>query len=270
MVQDGETVLTEGTDYFITYKNEDGTESDGKFTNAGTYTVVVTGIGNYYGTVEKTFTITPKELTFDVALDSDSASYDGTAKTPALTVKDGETVLTEGVDYTVSCIYGDDSEAKNFADTEFINAGSYRLTVTGIGNYAGSSAEIVFTITDKKNDDNKNDDNKNDGDDDNKNDNINNGDNNNKNDNKNNSNNANNSTTDKTNGTTKTTGSTTNTSTNGKTTASTGKTSTTGTSTSATTSPKTGDDTNVMIWIALLAVSCTTLTGTKLLKKKSK
>ena len=188
----------------------------------------------------------------------------------ALTVKDGETVLTEGVDYTVSCIYGDDSEAKNFADTEFINAGSYRLTVTGIGNYAGSSAEIVFTITDKKNDDNKNDDNKNDGDDDNKNDNINNGDNNNKNDNKNNSNNANNSTTDKTNGTTKTTGSTTNTSTNGKTTAATGKTSTTGTSTSATTSPKTGDDTNVMIWIALLAVSCTTLTGTKLLKKKSK
>lgn len=269
MVQDGETVLTEGTDYFITYKNEDGTESDGKFTNADTYTVVVTGIGNYYGTVEKTFTITPKELTFDVALDSDSASYDGTAKTPALTVKDGKTVLTEGVDYTVSCIYGDDSEAKNFADTEFINAGSYRLTVTGIGNYAGSSAEIVFTITDKKNDDNKNDDNKNDninnGDNDNKNDNTNNG-----NDNKNNSNNANNSTTDKTNGTTKTTGSTTNTSTNGKTTASTGKTSTTGTSTSATTSPKTGDDTNVMIWIALLAVSCTTLTGTKLLKKKSK
>lgn len=269
MVQDGETVLTEGTDYFITYKNEDGTESDGKFTNADTYTVVVTGIGNYYGTVEKTFTITPKELTFDVALDSDSASYDGTAKTPALTVKDGKTVLTEGVDYTVSCIYGDDSEAKNFADTEFINAGSYRLTVTGIGNYAGSSAEIVFTITDKKNDDNKNDDNKNDninnGDNDNKNDNTNNG-----NDNKNNSNNANNSTTDKTNGTTKTTGSTTNTSTNEKTTASTGKTSTTGTSTSATTSPKTGDDTNVMIWIALLAVSCTTLTGTKLLKKKSK
>ena len=283
-VQDGETVLTEGTDYFITYKNEDGTESDGKFTNAGTYTVVVTGIGNYYGTIEKTFTIAPKELTFDVALDSDSVAYDGTAKTPALTVKDVETVLTEGVDYTVSCLYGDDSEAKDFADTEFINAGSYKLIVTGIGNYIGSSAEIVFTITDKKNDDNKNDsddDNKNDninnGDNDNKNDNINNGDNTNKNDNtnngsdtKNNSNNTNNSTTDKTNGTTKTTGSTTNTSTNGKATDATGKTSTTGTSTSATTSPKTGDDTNVMIWIALLAVSCTTLTGAKLLKKKSK
>ena len=245
-VQDGETVLTEGTDYFITYKNEDGTQSDGKFTNAGTYTVVVTGIGSYYGTVEKTFTITPKELTFDVTLGSDSASYDGTAKTPALTVKDGETVLTEGVDYTVSCLYGDDSEAKDFADTEFINAGSYKLTVTGMGNYAGSSAEVIFTITDKKNDDNKNN-----GDNDNKNDNNNNGDNDTKNDNNNN-------------------GSTTNTSTNGKTTASTGKTSTTGTSTSATTSPKTGDDTSVMIWVALLAVSCTTLTGAKLLKKKSK
>lgn len=62
MVQDGETVLTEGTDYFITYKNEDGTESDGKFTNAGTYTVVVTGIGNYYGTVEKHLRLRQKNL----------------------------------------------------------------------------------------------------------------------------------------------------------------------------------------------------------------
>ena len=196
--------------------------------------------------------------TFTVA-DIESQTYTGEELTPAVMVQDGETVLTEGVDYTVSCIYGDASATKDFADTEFINAGSYKLIVTGIGNYAGSSAEVVFTITDKKNDDNKND-----GDDDNKNDNINNG-----NDNKTN-NNTNNSTTDKTDGTTKTTGNTTNTSTNGKTTAATGKTSATGTSTSATTSPKTGDETNVMIWIALLAVSCTTLTGTKLLKKKSK
>ena len=57
LVQNGETTLVEGTDYFITYKNTDGTDSDGKFINAGSYVVTVTGIGDYYGTIEKTFTI---------------------------------------------------------------------------------------------------------------------------------------------------------------------------------------------------------------------
>lgn len=42
------TVLTEGVDYTLTYKNN---------TNAGTATVIVTGIGNYQGTLTKTFTI---------------------------------------------------------------------------------------------------------------------------------------------------------------------------------------------------------------------
>ncbi len=82
-------------------------------------------------------------------MDSDSASYDGTSKTPSLTVKDGEIVLTENVDYTVSYTYGEDLEAKDFSNAEFIEAGNYKLVITGIGNYAGSTAEAVFAINNK-------------------------------------------------------------------------------------------------------------------------
>ncbi len=51
-VQDGNTTLTEGTDYTIEYSNN---------TNAGTSAkATITGKGNYTGTVEKTFTINPR------------------------------------------------------------------------------------------------------------------------------------------------------------------------------------------------------------------
>ena len=274
LVQNGETTLVEGTDYFITYKNADGTDSDGKFINAGSYVVTVTGIGDYYGTIEKTFTILPKEFTFDTALDSDSASYDGTAKTPSLTVKDGEIILTENVDYTVSYTYGEDLEAKDFSNAEFIEAGNYKLVITGIGNYAGSTAETVFAINDKKDDDNNNDNKDN-------NNSNNNSDNNNDNKNNNNSstdNNKNgttttgnnsNSTTTKNNNTSTVAGTSSGTTTSGSK-ATTNQTSTAKTASTATTSPKTGDNTNIVLWLSLFAVSCITFTGVTLVKKKSK
>lgn len=53
---------------------------------------------------------------------------------PALTVRDGDEVLSEGTDYTVS--YGDNA-----------NLGTARATVTGIGAYAGLSVEKEFQVT---------------------------------------------------------------------------------------------------------------------------
>lgn len=285
LVQNGETTLVEGTDYFITYKNADGTDSDGKFINAGSYVVTVTGIGDYYGTIEKTFTILPKEFTFDTALDFDSASYDGTSKTPSLTVKDGEIILTENVDYTVSYTYGEDLEAKDFSNAEFIEAGNYKLVITGIGNYAGSTAETVFAINDKKDDDNNNDNKDNNNSNNNSDNNGDSKDNTNSDNNSDNKNN-NNSSTDNNNGTT-TTGNNSNSTTtknnntstvagtsSGTTTsgskATTNQTSTDKTASTATTSPKTGDNTNIVLWLSLFAVSCITFTGVTLVKKKSK
>ena len=50
-VKDGVTVLVEGTDYEVEYSNN---------VEPGVATVTVKGIGNYKGTVNKTFTITSK------------------------------------------------------------------------------------------------------------------------------------------------------------------------------------------------------------------
>ncbi|MDD6003154.1 MAG: hypothetical protein PUC50_13280, partial [Bacteroidales bacterium] len=53
-VKDGSKTLVQGTDYTVAYSNN---------INVGTATATITGKGNYSGTVEKTFTITPKVTT---------------------------------------------------------------------------------------------------------------------------------------------------------------------------------------------------------------
>ncbi|MCC8028973.1 MAG: Ig-like domain-containing protein, partial [Lachnospiraceae bacterium] len=68
-----------------------------------------------------------------VTLGTTSYIYDGTAKTPAVTVMDGTTELTQGTDYTVS--YSGNT-----------NAGTAAATVTGIGSYSGT-ANLTFTIS---------------------------------------------------------------------------------------------------------------------------
>ena len=74
---------------------------------------------------------------FLVTLNPDTFDYDGTAKEPTITVKDGSKTLTKGSDYTVT--YKDN-----------VNAGTATVTVTGIGNYNGSSALKSFTINKAK------------------------------------------------------------------------------------------------------------------------
>lgn len=71
-----------------------------------------------------------------VAISQTSYVYDGTAKTPAVTVKDGNTILKEGTDYTVT--YENN-----------INAGTAKVTVTGKGDYKGAVTK-TFAITIEK------------------------------------------------------------------------------------------------------------------------
>ena len=73
-------------------------------------------------------------LSFDAELAASSFTYDGSPKTPAVTVKDGSKVLTKGTDYTVS--YSNNT-----------NAGTATVTVTGIGKYSGKSVTKNFTIS---------------------------------------------------------------------------------------------------------------------------
>ena len=148
VVKAGDKVLAEGTDYTLTYKDSEGNELSETPVNAGTYTVTVNGLGTYAGmNLNVTFTISPKAAELTVVADPSSAKYDGKSKTPEVTVKDGDKVLKEGTDYTLSYVYGEDAETKDFAGAEFVKEGNYTITVTGIGNYEGSTGKAVFTIS---------------------------------------------------------------------------------------------------------------------------
>ena len=80
--------MVEGTDYEVAYSTSD-------FTNVtGTITVTITGIGNYTGTVTRTYEITPKAYT--VTTESAKKVYDGTALTAGGKIEgivDGEVVV---------------------------------------------------------------------------------------------------------------------------------------------------------------------------------
>ncbi len=76
-VKDGNTLLTEGTDYTLSYSKDT--------TNVGTVTVTVEGKGNYAGEAEVTYEIMKRQVTLESA--SASKVYDGTPLTkPEVTV----------------------------------------------------------------------------------------------------------------------------------------------------------------------------------------
>ena len=79
-----------------------------------------------------TFAITPRSASTLTIAAIAPFTYDGSAKMPGPEVKDGLTVLTKGVDYSLSY-------ANNTA------AGTATLTVTGMGNYTGTQNRS-FTI----------------------------------------------------------------------------------------------------------------------------
>ncbi len=72
----------------------------------------------------------------NVSLSQNSYTYDGKAKKPTVTVKDGSKTLVQNTDYIVSY-------SKN------INAGTAKVKITGKGNYEGTVTKN-FTITVKK------------------------------------------------------------------------------------------------------------------------
>ena len=109
--------------------------------NVGSYDVVLTltDADNYKWSdsdaAAKTlsFAITAKSVAATVELSQDSYTYDGTAKEPSVTVKDGETVI-DSSEYTVTY-------------TNNTNAGTATVTVTDKtgGNYTVSGS-TTFTI----------------------------------------------------------------------------------------------------------------------------
>lgn len=124
-VRYGEMALKSGTDYTVTYKND---------VNAGTATVVIEGTGNFTGTRQADYEITPMDIGDSVIkLEADSFKYTGAEIRPSLTVTYDGQVLKEDENYIVSYYYNTD-------------VGSAIAEVEGIGNY-GEYNSATFDIT---------------------------------------------------------------------------------------------------------------------------
>ncbi len=141
----GDKLLKKGTDYTITYKNNVKanllqTEKE----LAKKPAVVITGEGNYKGTLRKYFVIEKKALTdSDIQIDNLAAAYNkGKAVKPVPTVKWKGQKLVYKTDFTVS--YPDSTENPN----AYKQPGTYRVLVKAKagGNFSGER-EITLTIT---------------------------------------------------------------------------------------------------------------------------
>jgi hypothetical protein len=93
---------------------------------------MVTGKGNYTGTVSTTFKINPASIS-DATISVADQSFTGDQIKPEITATLGDTKLEKGTDYTVS-----------FSDNT--NIGTATVVITGKGNYT-DSASTTFEIT---------------------------------------------------------------------------------------------------------------------------
>ncbi|MBQ7376131.1 MAG: hypothetical protein IJW52_04560, partial [Clostridia bacterium] len=107
------------------------------FTNAGEKTVHLKAEGiNFTSEVNDSITITPKPVG-ELQISHDKPVppvYNGESHKPTVTVKDGDKVLTEGVDYEIS-----------WDSSDFITAKLYTATIRGKGNY-GDTTTLGYEI----------------------------------------------------------------------------------------------------------------------------
>ena len=123
--EDNGKVLYLGTDFDVVYENN---------INAGMAKVIISGKGNYYGSVEIEFLISPKSVTEDM-FEVEDVDFTGKVQEPDVIGTDGEKALVSDRDFTVA-----------FKDNT--NVGTATATITGKGNYTGS-VDVTFEILGK-------------------------------------------------------------------------------------------------------------------------
>ena len=128
--------LVEGKDYEVTYSTSD-------FTNVtGTITVTITGIGNYTGTVTRTYEITPKAYT--VTTDSAKKVYDGTALTAGGKIEG--IVSGETVEFTTTGSRTVEGTSKNTYSLKWNGSAietNYKLAKESIGDLTVTPKSII-------------------------------------------------------------------------------------------------------------------------------
>ena len=127
----------------ITYKQGETTFSAAP-TDAGTYTAGITvGEGEGAVTASVEYTIAPKELTDPTIEIASGSVYDGNAKTPNVTVKDGENTIDPS-EYTVS--YDNNVNAgENAATVTITDNANGNYTVSGSAKFSIAKADSACT-----------------------------------------------------------------------------------------------------------------------------
>ena len=126
--------LDAGTDYTVEYSTSD-------FTNVGTIEVTITGIGNYTGTVKRSYKVTPKEYT--VTTESATKIYSGTALTAGGKVEG--IISGETVEFTTTGSQTEVGTSKNTYELVWksAKATNYTLAKESIGELTVKAKSIV-------------------------------------------------------------------------------------------------------------------------------
>ena len=128
--------LVVGSDYEVAYSTSD-------FRNVtGTITVTITGIGNYTGTVTRTYEITPKAYT--VTTESAKKVYDGTALTAGCKIEG--IVSGETVEFTTTGSRTDEGTSKNTYSLKWNGSAiqtNYKLAKESIGDLTVTPKSII-------------------------------------------------------------------------------------------------------------------------------
>ena len=126
--------LEAGKDYTVEYSTKN-------FKDVGTIDVTITGIGNYSGTVKRSYKVTPKEYT--VTTDSATKTYSGTALTAGGKVEG--IVSGETVEFTTTGSQTEVGTSKNTYELVWksAKAANYTLAKESIGKLTVKAKSIV-------------------------------------------------------------------------------------------------------------------------------
>ena len=116
--------LVKDTDYTVSYSNNK---------NVGTATISITGIGDYTGTIKKNFNIVARGISDTTIGSIPNQTYTGNSISALPVITYNGATLTKDVDYTLS-------------DSNNINVGTATITITGKGNFKGTTSK-TFSIS---------------------------------------------------------------------------------------------------------------------------
>ena len=136
VVMDGDTTLVNGTDYTVSYKSN---------TNAGTASVIITGIGSYTGSVTKEFTI--KKIANTITAKSFTRTYSTKAQSFDLGVK----IKSGTPAYKSSSSSVTVSKAgKATVKAKFMGKVTITITAPANTNYTATTKKITITVNPTK------------------------------------------------------------------------------------------------------------------------